>query len=1179
MLRGFVHILILTLISVYTSAQDFSNKGKEFWAGYGYHQAMNSPNGDANSQNMVLYFTSDVSATVTVEMPLLGWTKTYQVSPNTVTESDTLPKSGSQDARLFSEDILNTGIRITSDNPIVAYAHIYSSANSAASLLFPVNTLGQEYYSLNFTQRSNTVGSNSWAFVVATEDNTTVEITPSANTLKHQAGQTFPVSLNRGQVYNLMGTTDDKNGVDLTGTKIRSVSTGTAGCKRIAVFSGSGRVSINCENAITSSDNLFQQVFPQSAWGKRFLTVPTSNLPNNFFRIAVSDPATVVTVDGVRATNLTKNFYYEINANTPKNIVSDKPVMVAQYITSSSDDITSPCGNSFGSKGDPEMIYLSPLEQTIDNVTLNSTSHYDITSHYINVVIKTSAVNSFTLDGNSSASAFKPHPGDPAYSFAVFEVQKGSHHLKADSGFNAIAYGYGDRESYGYNAGTNIKNLYEFVTVQNPYAISTNTCSNTPFVLAVTLPYQATSLVWDFGSNPNLTPSQNITQNNFDTSYDMDGRTLYVYKLKDSLRFNTTGTFPVKITIANESSDGCGNVEEIDYNLEVADPPKADFTITQAVCLRDTAKFRDASVGNANAIVKRKWDFGDATTDTVANPAKIYTQTGTFNVHVISINNIGCSADVTKPITIAPLPVGNFSLSSTSGCVKNPLTVTDLSTVTEGNITNRFWTFGDGTTTSSSDENPVSKNYDNPGHYTIKLTVQSDKGCKSDTVQKGVTILPSPVANFILPQICINDPAAVFVDSSYLPASAGGSLSYAWDFGDAGANAANPNISTVKNPEHRFSAPGSYNISLTTTSNAGCFSTITKPFVVSGIPVADFIVMDSASLCSNTRVQIQNNSSVAPGAITRIEITWDVDNAPQSVVTENAPSAGQIFSHIYPPSQTVRTYHIRLRAFSGITCADEKAVQITIQPSPKVTFSEVPATCLNDSAFTILQAKETTGLQGTFAFSGNGVAADGLFSPNVAGAGNAQIRYTFTTTAGCKDSAQQIIRVIQNPIVQLPAKIFVLEGGAVILEPVITGSVSKYMWTPATWLDNPNVKSPASTPVRDTTYKLSVSSPEGCTAYGDVTVVVLTNLGVPNAFSPNGDGINDVWNIPALQSFEQSVVQVFNRYGKIVFSSKGYREPWDGRFNGSLLPVGVYYYIINVGNGRKPYSGYVTILK
>lgn len=1175
MMRGLIYIFFLLLISFCTKGQDFSNKGKEFWVGYGYHQAMMAAD---NVQEMVLYFTSDVSATVTVEIPGAGWAKTYQVSANTVTESDPIPKTGSQDARLYSDSLYNTGIHITSDNPIVAYAHIYSSTNSGASLLFPVNTLGQDYYSLNFTQKANTTASNSWAFVVATEDNTMVEITPSANTLKHLAGRTFSVTLNKGQIYNLMGTSSGNDGVDLTGTRIRSVSTGNSGCKRIAVYSGSGRVSINCENAVTSSDNLFQQVFPQSAWGKKFLTVPTSGLPNNYFRIAVSNPATVVTIDGVRAANLINNFYYEITANTSKSIIADMPVMVAQYITSGNDDATSPCGNSFNNKGDPEMIYLSPLEQTIDKITLNSTKYYRIDSHYINVVIKASAVNSFTLDGADSASAFKTHPGDPAYSFAVFRVQQGSHRLQADSGFNAIAYGYGIKESYGYNAGTNIKNLYQFITVQNPYAISNTACTNNPFLLSVTLPYQPTSLVWDFSNNPNLTPSQNITVNNpvADSSYAADGRTLYVFKLKGAFTFNAAGAYPVKIFANNQSSDGCNGQQEIDYDIQVLPPPVADFTINHTGCAGDTVRFLDASNGNGNAIVKWQWNFADQTTDTVMNPSKIYKDAGTYNVKLTSINDIGCFADVIKPFTLTQPPMAKFGFSSPN-CVNNAISFTDSSTASEGNIVKWYWNFGDGNTSTNTTSAAVLKTYDKAGIYTVKLAVQLDNGCKSDTAQQIVTIVPSPVTNFLLPEICVNDPAATFTDSSYIPGG-GGVLTYSWNFGDENATASNPNTSTDQNPKHQFSAPGLYNISLTAASNTGCSSSVTKPFIVNGVPQTDFTVIDSASLCNNMQVQIQNNSSVSPGSIIKIEILWD-NNAPATMVTDNEPSVGEIYSHTYPSASTAQTYQVKMRAYSGINCFDEKVIPITVKPSPKVTFSAIPGICLNDSAFTITQAKETTGIPGTFAFSGKGVTPTGEFSPSSAGAGEANIKYTFTSTHGCADSMEQTIQVIPNPTVQLTPEVYALEGGSVILQPVITGNVSVYAWSPGTWLNNANIKTPRSTPAGNISYTLTVSSPEGCTAFDNINVSVLTAPIIPNAFSPNGDGINDVWNIASLQSFSNCTVQVFNRYGKPVFNSIGYSKPWDGRYNESPLPAGVYYYVINLGNGKKPYSGYLTILK
>jgi gliding motility-associated-like protein len=84
---------------------------------------------------------------------------------------------------------------------------------------------------------------------------------------------------------------------------------------------------------------------------------------------------------------------------------------------------------------------------------------------------------------------------------------------------------------------------------------------------------------------------------------------------------------------------------------------------------------------------------------------------------------------------------------------------------------------------------------------------------------------------------------------------------------------------------------------------------------------------------------------------------------------------------------------------------------------------------------------------------------------------------------------------------------------------------------------------------------------------------------IPNVFTPNGDGINDKWVIQYLESYPGAVVEIFNRYGSLVFRSVGYTKPWDGTFNGKEMPAGTYYYIINPKNGRKQISGFVDIVR
>jgi gliding motility-associated-like protein len=157
--------------------------------------------------------------------------------------------------------------------------------------------------------------------------------------------------------------------------------------------------------------------------------------------------------------------------------------------------------------------------------------------------------------------------------------------------------------------------------------------------------------------------------------------------------------------------------------------------------------------------------------------------------------------------------------------------------------------------------------------------------------------------------------------------------------------------------------------------------------------------------------------------------------------------------------------------------------------------------------------------------------------------------------------------------------VFVLEDGYIILSPTVSGKNLSYSWSPGLYLDNPNIDKPKFTPGVDQLYTLTVTGIGGCAADDDVFVKVLKSPVVPNAFSPNKDGINDVWNIQYLDSYPGCTVEVYDRYGRMIINSQGYQKPWDGKVNGKDLPVGTYYYIINPKNGRKPLSGSLTILR
>jgi gliding motility-associated-like protein len=156
----------------------------------------------------------------------------------------------------------------------------------------------------------------------------------------------------------------------------------------------------------------------------------------------------------------------------------------------------------------------------------------------------------------------------------------------------------------------------------------------------------------------------------------------------------------------------------------------------------------------------------------------------------------------------------------------------------------------------------------------------------------------------------------------------------------------------------------------------------------------------------------------------------------------------------------------------------------------------------------------------------------------------------------------------------------VLEGGQATIKATATGSSNyQYQWSPGTYLNNINVLQPTTKPSQDITYTLTVTGAGGCSGADDVFIKVLFAPEIPNAFSPNNDGINDIWNIKYLSSYPGATVQVFDRYGKLVYNSVGYNSPWDGKFNGREIPAGVYYYVIDPKNGRKVIQGSVTVVR
>lgn len=180
---------------------------------------------------------------------------------------------------------------------------------------------------------------------------------------------------------------------------------------------------------------------------------------------------------------------------------------------------------------------------------------------------------------------------------------------------------------------------------------------------------------------------------------------------------------------------------------------------------------------------------------------------------------------------------------------------------------------------------------------------------------------------------------------------------------------------------------------------------------------------------------------------------------------------------------------------------------------------------------------------------------------------------------GSCESERVAVRAIiyELPEVYAGDNVSVVRGYQVQLQG--SGQGIHYSWSPADGLDNAAIPNPIALVDKTTTYTVTVTDEKGCSATDKVTITIIEGVFIPNAFSPNGDGLNDAWEIIRISDYPNCRVEVYDRWGSTIFISSGYKIPWNGTFKGNLLPTGSYTYVIRLGDGGKAIRGSVAILR
>jgi gliding motility-associated-like protein len=266
-------------------------------------------------------------------------------------------------------------------------------------------------------------------------------------------------------------------------------------------------------------------------------------------------------------------------------------------------------------------------------------------------------------------------------------------------------------------------------------------------------------------------------------------------------------------------------------------------------------------------------------------------------------------------------------------------------------------------------------------------------------------------------------------------------------------------------------------------------------------------------------------------------------------------------------------YRVIVTTDKGCSLTDSGLLQV--DPLPNAQISGNDHICEGSS--TLLQASGGVSYLWTPAA---GLSSTTIADPLASPLDTILYKVVVQNQGGCKDSAEIIVNVWKKPKANAGPDKTTREGIAVGLNGTVSGTDISYFWTPISGLNDPDILNPQALLFEDGTYTLHAVSNLGCgTSADEVFIKVFKKVVIPNAFSPNGDGINDRWLIPALQTYNNPEITVFNRYGQPVYQSKGYNTPWDGKYKGTPLPVGTYYYVIDLKIGEPPLGGWVVIVR
>ena len=696
--------------------------------------------------------------------------------------------------------------------------------------------------------------------------------------------------------------------------------------------------------------------------------------------------------------------------------------------------------------------------------------------------------------------------------------------------------------------------------------------------------------------------------------------------------YSTPGNYRVSLTASTSFDQGLTCSDSAFANIVIRDtlPGNVFISDTVGTCIPFTVTLKNISGSSTSA----SWDFGDGNTAVGDNVTHTFIAAGTYAITMISHGNSGCIFKAVRTIHVNA-PVGNLLYNGGFVCSENP--VRFEARATDASLYNYVFGDGDSITTSNT---VVYHNYANPGKYVPYVyLIQNNCRIKAST---GDTIKADKIvaAFSIAPQFSCGSTDVKFIDTSY---AYFGLQSWQWNFGDGTS-------SSLQNPFKTYTQGVSDNVQLSVTGVSGCTSTATIPVNISvrNFPVATIssdstacarqpITMTALAVSKDTTNNYNwnfGNNTTGSGQHVSPVYNSSGNYTVRLIVTTIYGCADTVYKTIRvnetpvinagPDVRICKGQSVQLQAFgttawqwsplqnlSCNTCANPIS-NPSFSTSYIVKGTNVSGCSITDTILVdvvqppdlTLSANDTicTG-EHTQLFAGG--AAQYIWTPatglSSASAPNPVAQPTVTTqyqligkdAYDCfADTALVTVAVGEYPVVNLGSGSLVVAGTQVTMNPILTnGPFKNYVWTPFTDLSCNNCPRPVATINTNISYKLEAENIYGCkgsdTINYTVTCEEAVQLYVPNAFSPDGDGLNDVLMIRGKGLAAIKYFRIFNRWGQLVFERNNVAandpgQGWDGRVNGKPANPDVYVYtaeVVCTGGSVFEKKGNVTLFR